>query len=291
MMFDCKVFIPKSRLELSQMLSEPSAQLLAGGTDILPRLRKKEGNTSISLIDVSQLNDLNYVREREGQIQIGALTTHSNIISSQLLLQYAPALAEACESIGSIQTRNRGTLGGNLCNASPAADSAPPLLCLDAAVTISNPSEQRQVSLTEFFIGPGKTCLQQGEFLDHITFVIPQIHTGSSFMKLGRRKGMAIAVVSTSVLIHLDQLGKIDHARVAFGSVAPTPIRSYHAESILTGKTPSAQLFSDAARAMLLDINPIDDLRASREYRLHSASVLFQRALQTACHQAEMDIK
>lgn len=290
-MFDCEVNVAKSCTELTQILIEPSARILAGGTDILPGMRKNSIGKPITLIDVSQLNELSYIREHEGQIDIGALTTHSKLITSPLLLQHAPALIDACASIGSTQTRNRGTLGGNLCNASPAADSVPPLLCLEAVVTLSSHDNQRQVPLSDFIIGPGRTCLKQGEYLDHITFAVPQKHTGTSFMKLGRRNGMSIAVVSTSVLLRLDQQGNIEYARVAFGSVAPTPICSHHAEAALTGKTPSAQLFSEAAQAMLTDINPIDDLRASREYRLHSAGVLLQRALQTAWHQAEMDMR
>jgi CO/xanthine dehydrogenase FAD-binding subunit len=290
-MFNCEVNIPITRSELSQMLAEPSARLLAGGTDILPRLRKNGAAKPFTLIDVSQLNELSYIRESDGQIEIGALTPHAKLISSPLLIQNAHALIEACASIGSIQTRNRGTIGGNLCNASPAADSVPPLMCLDAVVTLASQFNHRQVPLSDFIIGPGRTCLQQGEYLDHITFDTPQKQTGASFMKLGRRNGMAIAVVSTSVLINLDQTGKIKHARVAFGSVAPTPVRSHHAEAALIGNIPSAQLFAEAALAMLSDIAPIDDLRASKEYRLHSAGILIQRALQSAYHQAEMDIR
>ncbi|MBA4383927.1 MAG: hypothetical protein C0410_04270 [Anaerolinea sp.] len=291
MMFNCEVIIPKTRAELSHMLVEPSARFLAGGTDILPRLRKNGSAEPATLIDVSQFTELSYLRERDGQIEIGALTPHSKLITSPLLIQNTHALIEACASIGSIQTRNRGTIGGNLCNASPAADSMPPLLCLDAVVTLASLSYQRQVSLSDFIIGPGRTCLQQGEYLDHVTFEIPRERTGSSFIKLGRRNGMAIAVVSTSVLISLDQHGKIKHARVAFGSVAPTPVRSHHAEAGLIGKTPSTQLFAEVAQAMVSDINPIDDLRASKEYRLHSAGVLLQRALKTAWQQEEMDIR
>ncbi|MDP3449375.1 MAG: xanthine dehydrogenase family protein subunit M [Anaerolineaceae bacterium] len=288
-MFDCEVNVAKSCTELTQILIEPYARILAGGTDILPGMRKNVSAKPFTLIDVSQLTDLSYVREHEGQIDIGALTTHSKLITSPLLLRYAPALIDACASIGSSQTRNRGTLGGNLCNASPAADSVPPLLCLEAVVTLSSHDNQRQVPLSDFIIGPGRTCLKQGEYLDHITFAVPQKHTGTSFMKLGRRNGMSIAVVSTSVLLRLDQQGNIEYARVAFGSVAPTPICSHHAEAALTGKPPSAQLFSEAAQAMLTDINPIDDVRASREYRLHSAGVLLQRALQAAWQRLEMD--
>ena len=288
-MFNCEVVIPKSRAELSQMLAEPSARILAGGTDILPGMRKNAITKPFTLIDMSQLNELSYIREREGQIEIGALTTHSKIISSPLLLEHAPSLVEGCASIGSTQTRNRGTLGGNLCNASPAADSVPPLLCLDAVVTLCSDAKQRLLPLSDFIIGPGQTCLQQGEYLDHVTFDVPQNHSGSCLMKLGRRNGMAIAVVSTCALISLDPNGKIKHARVAFGSVAPTPIRSQHAEALLVGKIPSTSLFSEAAQAMLSDINPIDDLRASREYRLHSAGILLQRALKTSWRQAEMD--
>lgn len=288
-MFDCDVLIPKSSAELSRMLVDPSAYILAGGTDILPGIRRDEVIKTFTLIDVSQISELSYVREHEGQLEIGALTTHAKLITSPLLHQNAHALISACSSIGSAQTRIRGTLGGNLCNASPAADSIPPLLCFDTFVTISGAATQRQVPLSDFIIGPGLTCLQRGEYLDHVTFAIPQQNTGTSFLKLGRRNAMSIAIVSTSALICLDQLGNIKKARVALGSVASTPIRSLTAEAILTGKIPTTRLFVEAAHAMLSDINPIDDLRASREYRLHCAGILVQRALQTAWRQAEMD--
>jgi carbon-monoxide dehydrogenase medium subunit len=220
-------------------------------------------------------------------IEIGALTTHSTMEKSPLLLRHAPSLAKACAEIGSPQTRSRGTLGGNLANASPAADTAPPLLCLDAEAQLTCSDGQRNVKLLDFFRTPGKTCLQKGEFLRGVRFAIPSGKWGSSSMRLGCRKGMSIAVVGVSVYLVLDDAGNICFIRVALGSVAPTPVRALSAEAELLGQKPGTDLFSLAARALDADINPITDVRASADYRRHSARILLGRSLEEAWRQAE----
>ena len=285
-MFDCDVLIPQTTQELLVMLSDPSTRLIAGGTDLIPRLRRSPDPSVKILIDMSRLHELSFIRQREDQIEIGALTTHSTLLSSPLLRQSTPALLQACASIGAPQTRARGTLGGNLANASPAADTAAPLLALNAQVVLCSVNGERVLPLTAFFKAAGKTHLQPGEFIHSIRVPLPRAKWGSSFIKLGRRSGMAIAVASAAVYMELDNPGRIQCVRAALGSVASTPVRVLHAEAVLLGKTPSPDLFSQSAQAVPADISPIDDVRASAAYRRHCAQILFQRALQAASLQA-----
>jgi carbon-monoxide dehydrogenase medium subunit len=268
-------------------LADPQVRLIAGGTDLIPRLHRAPVTTPVALIDMSRLSELRFIRERNGQVEIGALTTHNELSSFPLLVRSAPALTKACASIGSSQTRARGTLGGNLANASPAADTTAPLLCLQAQIVLAGAAGQRQVAIADFFKGPGRTELKTGEYIHSVRFPIPVGHWGSDFFKLGLRSGMAVAVASTAAFLALDEHGCISTARIALGSVAATPVCSPHAEAVLAGAFPSEELFAEAARAMLADIDPISDIRASRAYRLHSAQVLLRRALTSALQQAQ----
>jgi carbon-monoxide dehydrogenase medium subunit len=273
---------------LNDALADPLARLIAGGTDLIPRLHRAPLNNPVVLIDISRLSEeLRFIRERNGQVDIGALTTHNELSSFPLLVRSAPALTKACASIGSSQTRARGTLAGNLANASPAADSAAPLLCLQTQVVLAGASGQRLVSIDDFFKAPGRTELKPGEYIHSVCFPLPDGRWGSDFFKLGLRSGMAVAVASASAFLALDERDRIITAKVALGSVAATPVRSPHAEALLVGQTPSGVLFKEAARAMLADIDPISDVRATRAYRLHSAQILLQRALTSAWEQAQ----
>jgi len=285
-MFDCDVLIPKTVQELTAFLSDPSARIIAGGTDMLPRLQRTGSDSPLQLIDISRLNDLRFIQENSGWLETGGLTTIADLVSSPLLLQSAPALVQACSSIGAPQTRARGTLGGNLANASPAADTAAPLLALDAHVLVRSEHSQREIPIDSFFTAPGKTSLQAGEFIHSVCLPIPQGRWGSSFLKLGRRKGMAVAIASAAVLLILDDADRISTCRIALGSVAPRPVRSPHAEAILQGAVPSTQVFAQAAEAIQADISPIDDVRATAMYRRSSASILVRRALEAALLEA-----
>jgi CO/xanthine dehydrogenase FAD-binding subunit len=285
-MIDFDYLQPTTADELASMLARTQGRVVAGGTDILPRMRRGQF-VAECLVDISRLADLRFVRAVDGRIEIGALTTFAELEAAALLQGSAPALVQAAASVGCPQTRQRGTLGGNLANASPAADSAPPLLVLDADVTICSAAGARTVALRDFFAGPGKPCLEPGEYIHAVSFCCPTGRWGAEFAKLGKRSGMAISVASAAASLELDGEGLIRVARVAFGSVAPTPVRSPHAEAVLIGQIPSEELFWQAGQAALEDIQPIGDIRASREYRLHAAPVLAQRVLAAACRQAQ----
>lgn len=267
--------------EAIQLLQLNGGKLITGGTDLLPRLRK--GNLNVStIIDLSPIESLRYIREVDEWVEIGASTTHSMLERSDLLNHHAPALVMAAGSIGCPQTRTRGTIGGNLANASPAADTVPPLLSLDAEIVVRTPSEEKSVKLFDFFLGPGKTILSGQDLITCIRFKKPQGRWGSSFLKLGKRKGMAISIASVAVNLHLDTNDRIGTIRVSYGSLAPTPVRAFSVEKALKGQSHSADLFQFAAEKCEQDISPIADIRASAEYRLKAAKVLTARALDIA---------
>jgi CO/xanthine dehydrogenase FAD-binding subunit len=277
---------PESCSDLAVLLQDGNSTILAGGSDLIPRMRRSQFSPD-RLVDISHLSDLRSISRTESQIKIGSLSTHADLIHSDLLQQSAPLLAQAAKTIGCQQTRQRGTLGGNLANASPAADTAPALLALDAEVNIAGLHSDRTVPLTQFFITPGKTCLQPGEYITGVQFGIPTGCWGTSYIKLGKRNGMAIAIASVAVYLEVDPAGFIRQVRVAFGSVAPTPLRCSTVENLLSGKKASPDLFEQVSREIQRDISPIDDIRATETYRRHAVEIILNRALSTAWQQTQ----
>lgn len=273
---------PHSLPEALELLENhlPTAKIIAGGTDLIPRLRSR-------LLEPSLLLDLRYLRldkikDNSGWMHIGATTTHTAILESGLLAQRYPALVQAAGMIAGPPIRNRGTLGGNLVNASPAADLACPLLAYDACVVLASASLERVVPLVKFFTGPGQTVIKPGEILIEVRLPKAAENTSSSFSKLGKRNAMAVAVASVAVRLTLDEAGKVSAARVALGSVAPQPMRSSGAETHLVGNFPGVDLFSEAAQIAAMESSPISDIRASADYRRKMVAVLVRRALLAA---------
>ncbi len=277
---------PQSIDELTAMLSESGGRLVAGGTDVIPKMRHNLFSAS-TLVDLSRVDDLKFIHQEDGVIMIGACVTHQEIAESALLASVNPALVTASASVGCVQTRNRGTLGGNIANASPAADAVPALFVYDAQVHAHSSSGTREIPIVEFSDGPGNTVLGNDEFIHHISFSRLSGAWGSAFQKMGKRNGMAIAVVSAATAIVLDESGTISDAKIALGSVAPTVVRSPKAESILIGQEPTPELVKKAAGACAADISPISDVRSTADYRRHAAVVLAGRAIQQAVDQAQ----
>ena len=207
--------------------------------------------------------------------------THSQVIESDLLVEHLPALVEACRQIAGPPVRNRGTIGGNLATASPAADSAPPLLVYNAEVVLTSCEGERTLPLSEFFLGPGETALKPNELLTEIRVPIPTERTQAAFIKLDKRRAMAISVVSTAARITLDKKGTVTQARIALGSVASTPLRAYQAEASLEGNALNESVIKSAAKLAREAASPIDDLRASANYRGKMVEVLTRRVLET----------
>lgn len=279
-------FRPDSLGELVKILDETGGRVVAGGTDVIPRMRRDLFSTPV-LVDASHIAELNFIEAADDQIAIGAMTTHQEIADSALLQSANPALAVAAASVGCSQTRHRGTLGGNIANASPAADTVPPLLVFDAQVRLLRKDGERSISLREFLVGPGKTNLEPGELIHSVTFTRLSGRWGAAYQKVGKRNGMAISVVGVAAVVVLDAAGMVQDARVALGSVAPTVLRSPGAEKMLIGCEASPSVVQEAADAVVADISPISDIRSTAEYRRHAARVLTRRALLQAIEQAQ----
>jgi len=280
-------FAPKTLEEaLKALAKQPErAKIIAGGTDLIPRLRSGIINPTL-LVDLLNI-PLHNIEIREGWIHIGARVTHTDILESNLLASYCPVIVDATKEIAGPPIRNRGTIGGNLVNASPAADLALPLLAYDAIVVLAKEGGERKVLLSEFFTGPGQTILTPNEILTEIRIPAIPPHTASSFIKLGKRKAMAIAVVSVVTRLTLDDIGNIYQARIALGSVAPRPMRSIMAEAVLEGMMPSMEIFANSAQVASMESSPISDIRASGDYRKKMVAVLTKRSLVTTWHRLE----
>lgn len=243
----------------------PNIKVLAGGTDLVVALRENRISAS-SILDISGIRELNFVTEEESRIRIGPLVTHAEVENRPLFLRFAPVLAQACATVGSQQIRNRGTLGGNIANASPAGDSIPALIAMAAEVKIEKTDSQRKVPLEDFFLGPGRSILKPEEMVTSITFPKMSEYERGFFLKLGQRKALAISKVSVAARFTLKK-GRLSDVRIALGSVAPRVIRAQRAESILEGSRLSLETIEKAAGAILDDASPIDDIRSSALYR------------------------
>jgi carbon-monoxide dehydrogenase medium subunit len=237
------------------------------------------------VIDLKRVPELDYITATpEGGVQIGPTALQESVARSLLIQHLYPALAEAAGWVGSVQTRNRATLVGNLCNASPAADTAPALLSYGAQVKIASSNGERRVPLEEFFAGPGKTVLQDNELVAEILLPVPAPHTGAAFFRR-TRTAMDIAVVCGATMLTVAN-GTCQNTRIALGAVGPTPMRAPRAESALRGQAPTEPLIEEASRIASEEARPIDDVRSSAEYRREMVSVLTRRGLKQALERA-----
>jgi len=271
---------PQTIEEACQLLADPGGRLIAGGTDVIPQMRDGRFRAG-RLIDLSRLEDLSYIKQYENRIVIGGLTNYRTMMDSPLLQDEAASLVEAAALVGGVQTRSRGTLAGNIGNASPAGDSLPPLLVLNADVLLVSIEGERKIPLAMFLQGPGKTAIKPNEVIREISLERPAAGTKSTFIRLGNRRGMAISVVSVAALLRLGHNNKVEEVRIALGAVAPTAVRCPETEAILLGKKLTAARIKRAADYAVQECSPIDDVRGSAAYRLHGVKVLVSRSLQT----------
>jgi CO/xanthine dehydrogenase FAD-binding subunit len=272
-------------LELLDALGD--CRPIAGGTDLLLFLR--DGTIRARhLVDVTGIDEMRGISLEDGEIRIGAATPLSEVAASELIAEMAPALAEAVSQIGSAQTRNQGTIGGNICNASPAADSAPPLLVLDARLDVSSKAGGRTIPVGELFAGPKVNSLERGELVKAIRIPEPTEGSGASFQKLGRRRGSTLSVVNAAAYVKLDG-GRCSAARLALGAIATTPIRVTPAEGLLVGREPTEAVIEAAASACRECVSPVDDIRGSAGYRRDMSAVLVRRAITGALRRAGVD--
>ena len=266
-----------------------SARPLAGGTDLVVQMKERATRfpypaTIVSLDRVSELRGVNF-SETDG-LRIGAGATMTDVASHPAVRERYAALAEGAGVVGSLQTMNMATIGGNVCNAAPSADTAPPLLVYEAEAVIVGPNGRRTLPIAEFFRGPGETALAPDELLAELRLPVPPAGTGAVYQRNTPRKQMDIAVVGVAVALTLSG-DAIERARVALGAVAPTPLRARGAEAALQDQTANDETFAKAAEAAVQDSSPITDIRASAEYRRHLVSVMTARLLAEAANRAK----
>ncbi len=267
---------------LAQHTATSKVKVIAGGTDLLADLKFSPHSPDV-IVDISRVEDLKGLKITDEGLSIGALVTHSEIMRSPLIQEMFPALVDAAHSIGAVQTRNLGTLGGNLVTGVPSMDSGPTLIALDALVNIIGAAGPRQLPLIDFFLGPRKTVLKPDELLAEI--IIPRQNLGkpTHFLKFGLRKGQALALVNVAASIWIDWDKNVFVApRIALGAVAPKVIRAPKAEAYLEGRTVTPEAMAEAGRIASTDARPITDFRASAEYRRDLVAVLTKRALEAA---------
>ena len=253
------------------------ARVIAGGTDLILGLRDKAFSARL-LVDLRQVS-LGTISCNAGELRLGAYVSLSQMLANTEIAALFPALHEACRAFAGPPIRNRATLGGNLVNASPAADLVPPLMAYDADIVLARASGDRVLPLTEFFSGPGRTVMEPDEILTEIRLPLMPPGTAATFSKLGQRRSMAISVVSLSTRLTLRAAGTVSDARIVLGAVAPTVIRAFAAEGILAGNELTNDRVDRAARAASRESSPITDVRATRDYRRRMTQVLVRRAL------------
>ena len=274
---------PTSLAEASALLRTlgEGASLFAGGTDLLVEIRE-ELRVCAHVIDIKKIPGLQGLSfDLESGLRIGAQTTAREIETAPIIRAHYRNLANAVASLGSVQVRNRATLIGNICRASPSADTPPPLIADGAAVTIWSPEGERRLSLERFFVGPGKTVLAPGEIVTEVRIPPPSLASGRIYIKHGRRKAMELATVGVAVSLdrHDDVCGEV---KIALGAVAPTPIRALRAEAVLRGNRITSDLIAQAAETASGEAQPISNVRASAAYRREMVGVLTRRAIEAA---------
>ena len=263
--------------------SKNEAKLLAGGTDLVGNMKLKTLSPKV-VIDLKRIKGLNRINySKRNGLRIGTLATLTDIHTSVAVRENFSFLAQAAGEVGSVQVRNRATLGGNLCNASPAADTVPPLIAMGAVARIRGPRRERAVNLEQLFTGPGSTALKPDELLVQVEAPAMKPRSGGAFIKLGVRRAMEIALVNVAAVVTLDgKNGKVKDARIALGSVAPTIIRAGKAEELVIGSTLEDKVLVEAGKAASRATKPISDVRCSAKYRKEMADVLTRRALAMA---------
>ncbi|MFH1033970.1 MAG: xanthine dehydrogenase family protein subunit M [Pseudomonadota bacterium] len=275
----CPGSLPEA-LRILQDNHDGRYRVYAGGTDLMPKLKKRMIETPQAVVDLKGLPELDYIRfDPEQGLVIGALASIASVAASPVIRDKFPALAQGAGNIAATHIQNRGTIAGNICSALPSADSAPALLALEAQVNCLGQTGRRTVPLAEFFSGPGQTCLGSDELVEDIR--VPPAGAGLKgvYYKLSPRRRMDLAVVGVAVVGRVED-GRVQDVRIGLGAVAPTPLRARQAEAEIMGAPLEASQVDRAARAAAAEARPIDDHRASAEYRRLMVEVLVRRGLQ-----------
>ena len=272
-----KVFLPKGIDEVWDIMNDyPGALLFAGGTDLFVHLRVLPDQPRV-LVGLSEVEELRHVGESGNSVFIGASVTHARFLSDRLMTKNFPVLTDALKRLGSPPVRSMGTLGGNICTASPAGDALPPLYVLDAEVELRRRGGVRRLPISRFIVGPGKTAMGDGEILSGVWLKSGESWRISHFEKVGQRKALAISIASMAALVDITDEGIIEKARLAWGSVGPSIVTSREVEETLIGCPLTPEALSRVRPLIEAAVSPIDDVRASAAYRRVLAGRLILR--------------
>ena len=262
-------------------------RVLAGGTDVMIQRMTGQLPRSESLLYIGGLADLRGISRSDGTIRIGALTTHRDLRCDPIIAAHLPSFAEAAATVGGWQTQAVGTIGGNLCNASPAADLAPPILVADATMVVSAADAPMRIPADRFFVDRRRTAMPAGQILLEIEVPVPPEATWESYLKVGRRGAMEVALIGLAA--RFSMVGdRVATARLGVCSVAPTPLRLYHAEQALEGSTLDEEALAEATRRAMEQVDPIDDQRATATYRRMLVGRLIRKAARLARQSLEI---
>ncbi|MBM2827274.1 MAG: xanthine dehydrogenase family protein subunit [Dehalococcoidia bacterium] len=279
---------PKSVAEAVALLREKGegGKVLGGGTDLVPAM-KERGRHPKYIVSIGNIDEMKGIRFAEGTgLRIGAVTKMMAVYENPVVQQRFNVLAQGAKLIGSMQTMNLATVGGNICNAAPSADAVPAFIVMDSVATIVGPNGSRQLPLKDVFQGPGQTVLTANEILTEVTVPTPAPRSAGVYVRHVPRKELDIAVAGVGVFITLNEsLNSITHARVCLSSVHPVPLRVTKAEEALVGQAPGEQLFERAGQIASEECRPISDVRGSADFRRHLIRVLTQRTLTQAVEQ------
>jgi carbon-monoxide dehydrogenase medium subunit len=271
-------YSPKSLQEACDLLAQlgKKARVIAGGTDVMVLVNRREIAPD-ALVYIGGCG-LSYIKEEGGNLVIGAGTSHTEILRSPLVQKHAPLLAQVAGTIGSPAIQNVGTIGGNLANASPAADTAVALLALGASIKLVSKSGERTVAAADFFRGPGETVKKPEELLKEVIIPAQGADVKWAFRKIGKRRADVCPTISMAVAVEMAN-GQCKAARVALGSVAPTPLLSKKAAEMMAGKKVDGALIEQVAKAVAGETDPIDDVRATAWYRRRASEALAKELL------------
>ena len=273
--------LPRHLFEAYELLARGGVTPIAGGTDLMAQITGELMPAPERMLDLSRVDALKGIALEAGALVIGSRTTYTEIRRSALVAAHLPALVEAAATIGAIQIQNRGTLGGNIANASPAGDTLPILLAADATILVGGQRGEREIPAAEFFTAYRRTALAEDELILHVTFPLPQGRE-LRFRKVGTRRAQAISKVVMAAAWRDDGPRGLADVRVALGSVAPTPSRARGAEAALEGALPTPETADRAAEALAAEIAPIDDVRSTADYRRTVAARVLHRLVREA---------
>lgn len=277
---------PVKVAEAVEILASGGVTIVAGGTDLIPQINEGRRRYEPTLMNIQRVQELKNISLEKGEIRIGSLATVSEIWYNEIITEYAAILCETANCFASDQIRNAATIGGNICNASPAGDMIIPLLVLGASVELASwkegVMEVRREPLDRFFTGPGKTIRQENELLIAVVFDKPSADFIGQFRKSGPRPALEISTVSVGIGGDLKD-GKFMNVRVAFGAVGPTPLRGKATEAALEGQVLDQDIIRAAAVAARQDATPINDIRATTWYRDHLIGVFTEELLNNVC--------